>query len=269
MRIKTFPHGGLPALDPVDDAPQREARDVPLLTVLVPVFNEERTIASLLWSVLATPYDLQVIVVDDGSSDGTSAELEAWCDDPRLEHFAHETNRGKGAAIRTGLAKARGKFCIIQDADLEYSPLEYGRLLDPLMAGEAVVVYGSRYLHGRQERWRWLRYGVMVLNSGVWMIYGVRLADEATCYKAMPTELLRALDLECERFEFCSEVTAKLCCTGIPILEVPVTYHPRSGAEGKKLRWTDGWTALWTLWRWRKWSMRPEARRTCAKWGVC
>ncbi|MDX1969891.1 MAG: glycosyltransferase family 2 protein [Planctomycetaceae bacterium] len=227
-----------------------------LLTVIIPAFNEVRTIAELLRQVLAAPYHKQVIVVDDGSSDGTIDALAPFREHPQVEVLRHDANRGKGAAIRTGLASARGKYCIVQDADLEYDPQDYRVLVDPLESGRASVVYGSRYLRGRQERWRLFRYGVSALNLAVRILYGVRLTDEATCYKVLPTDLLKALELECERFEFCPEVTAKLCRLGLPILEVAITYRSRTALEGKKIRWTDGVQALATLWRWRHWHGR-------------
>ena len=257
----------------------------PLLTVIVPVYNEARTVDLLLRRVLAAPYDKQVIVVDDGSTDGTAEILKRWAakgdrsnlperpDQPsvgarcfaqigpapfpgaQVELLAHPTNRGKGAAIRTGLQHARGRFTIIQDADLEYDPQDYPLLIEPLVRGEASVVYGSRNLANGRDRAPWTLYrcGVTLLNWCVRLLYGVRITDEATCYKAFPTAVLKAMDLECERFEFCPEVTAKACRMGLAIREVPIHYHARGVKEGKKLRLQDGWAALKTLWRWRKW----------------
>jgi len=170
---------------------------------------------------------------------------------------------GKGRAIRTALAAAKGQFTIIQDADLEYWPEDYPRLLEPLLAGEAVVVYGSRYLRESvtKRRFTVFRFGVSLLNVAVRVLYGVRLTDEATCYKVFPTEVLRAMDLECERIEFCPEVTAKACRMGLRIAEVPVRYNARTKKEGKKIRWRDGLTAIWTLWKWRNWQPPEAARR--------
>jgi glycosyltransferase involved in cell wall biosynthesis len=236
---------------------------------------------------------MQVIVVDDGSTDGTRQQLERW--QSQVVVIAQEQNRGKGAAIRRGLALARGEFTIIQDADLEYDPRDFEHLLAPLLAGQADVVYGSRYM-GRSQvpgpmsqevecearsedpratereenqsgdpgvqglrskaRWSICRLGVSLLNRLVTYLYGVRLSDEATCYKVFRTTDLRAMDLQCERFEFCPEVTAKACRMGLSIQEVPIRYNARSVAEGKKIRWRDGWTAVKTLWRWRKWQDR-------------
>lgn len=258
---------------------ERNGFDV-LLTVIVPVYNEAATIDALLRRVAAVPLDMQVIVVDDASNDGTVGILERWEGHPLVELLAHSRNRGKGAAIRTGLEQARGRYTIVQDADLEYDPRDYLRLLAPLLAGEADVVYGSRYLRtGSRIRensgeaapdtislaatrtltspatppWSLFRVGVCALNAATRRLYGARLTDEATCYKLFATEALQAMRLECERFEFCPEVTAKACRMGLRIAEVPVRYSPRGMAEGKKIRWRDGVEALTTLWRWRRW----------------
>ncbi len=236
-----------------------------LLTVIIPVYNESKTIDELLRRVLAAPYSKQVLVVDDGSTDGTTKVLEAWEGRESVELLAHGKNRGKGAAIRTGLEHARGRFTIIQDADLEYEPQDYARLVEPLLSGAAQVVYGSRYLQpeSRGRRlWTMFRWGVSLLNVCVRWLYGARLTDEATCYKAFPTEILRQFDLRCERFEFCPEVTAKACRLGLRIEEVPIRYAARSIEQGKKIRWSDGLEAMKTLWRWRNW--QPEVKRVTA-----
>ena len=237
----------------------------PPLTVLVPAYNEARTIEELLRRVLdAPPVEKQVIVVDDGSTDGTWEIVSSWEQCGLVQLVRHHRNWGKGAALRTGLSQARGVFTIVQDADLEYEPRDYERVLKPLLAGKAQAVYGSRYLTVEariQGRWRLLRHGVSLLNLWVRVLYGVRLTDEATCYKALPTALLRSLDLQCQRFEFCPEVTAKLCRLGIPIVEVPIRYDPRSKKQGKKLRLRDGWAAIRELWRWRNWTPGAAAVR--------
>jgi glycosyltransferase involved in cell wall biosynthesis len=243
----------------------------PLLTIIVPVFNEKETLDELLRQVVAAPFEKQVVVVDDGSTDGTTALLERWEGHQAVELLQHACNRGKGAVIRTALDHARGQFVIIQDADLEYDPQDYSRLIEPLLKREGDVVYGSRYLGGTtggrgsrraikgsgsagaspsRSMFRW---GVSFLNFCVRLWYGVRLTDEATCYKAFPTSLLRSLDLRCERFEFCPEVTAKVCRMGLRILEVPIHYNPRTVKAGKKIRWKDGLEAIATLWKWRRW----------------
>lgn len=158
--------------------------------------------------------------------------------------------------MRTGPEQVQGRFTIIQDSDLEYDPQHYPRLIEPLLSGEAQVVYGSRYLRpkaGSRQRWNLFRCGVAMLNLCARLFYGARLTDEATCYKAFPTVLLRAMDLRCERFEFCPEVTAKACRLGLTIRKVPISYDARSVQSGKKIRWTDGLAALAALWRWRDW----------------
>jgi dolichol-phosphate mannosyltransferase len=277
-----------PSLETVSDSHAKPFHNTlePLLTIVVPVYNEANTIDELLRRVVAAPcvrnnieqpsppaplptklrsvpgegskweFFKQVIVVDDGSTDGTGGAVEKWRDNPQVELFSHAVNRGKGAAIRTGLAHARGRFIIVQDADLEYDPAEYPLLIEPLLSGKAQVVYGSRYLIRKPLKInsvRWLRWGVSVLNFSVRLLYGARLTDEATCYKAFSTELLKKLDLQCERFEFCPEVTAKICRLGITIQEVPISYESRNVRAGKKLRWTDGVEALETLWKYRHW----------------
>lgn len=239
----------------------------PLLTVIVPVYNEAATIDALLREVLNAPLEKQVVVVDDGSTDRTPHRLRQWLSNPEIEIARHHVNRGKGAAIRTGLALARGRFTIIQDGDLEYNPEDYARLIEPLSKGQARVVYGSRYLADPKPCWHWnsFRWGVSVLNLFVRMLYGQSLTDEATCYKAFPTELLKAMRLDCEQFEFCPEVTAKTCLLGLKIHEVPISYTARRVGEGKKIRWRDGLAALATLWRWRRWECR-EAPANSKSW---
>lgn len=231
------------------------AEATPTLTVIVPVFNEVRTIDEAIRRTLTAPCSKQVIVVDDGSTDGTRDVLAAWRDNAELTILCHDRNRGKGAAIRTALEHAVGRFTIIQDADLECVPEDYPRLLEPLLSGRAQVVYGSRFLQpaNAPQRFRVFRLGVSVLNWFVRFLYGVRLTDEATCFKVFPTEVLRSMDLRCKRFEFCPEVTAKACRLGLAITEVPVYYCPRDARAGKKIRVWDGMVALATLWRLRKW----------------
>ncbi|MCR4412686.1 MAG: glycosyltransferase, partial [Thermoguttaceae bacterium] len=226
---------------------------------MIPAYNEAPTLDALLRRVVEAPYAKQVIVVDDGSTDGTAEILKAWAERSGVEILIHPRNRGKGAAIRTALQAARGRFTLVQDADLEYDPADYPRLVEPLLAGQADAVYGSRRLGGQSRRWSVLGLGVSLLNVCVRLLYGVRITDEATCYKAFPTATLRAMDLRCERFEFCPEVTAKSCRMGLKIIEVPIRYHARTTREGKKLRWHDGIEALRTLWRWRRWEPQKAA----------
>lgn len=224
----------------------------PELSVLIPVYNEAATVDALLERVRAAPYRKQVIVVDDGSTDGTSARLAAWEKAEGFEIIRHARNRGKGAAVRTALAKATAPHTIIQDADLEYDPAEYPLLVEPLRRGEARVVYGTRYVPGMNDLpWTKFRVGVHLLNGLVRLLYGARITDEATCYKAFDTALLQSLRLRSERFELCPEVTAKVLKRGERILEVPIHFYYRTVAEGKKIGWTDGFSAIWTLLKYR------------------
>lgn len=224
----------------------------PELTVIMPVYNEVRTIDRIVRKVLTAPYRKELIIVDDGSADGTAERLEALARLPGVRVLTHECNRGKGAAIRTGLAQARGPYTIIQDADLEYDPADYPLLIETLRRGEGAVVYGSRYAHSENtlpiSRF-WV--AVKLLNWAVRVLYGARLTDEATCYKAFHTDLLRSLNLRCERFEFCPEVTAKVLKAGHDIVEVPIRFQHRTVAEGKKIGWTDAMEAFWTLLKFR------------------
>jgi dolichol-phosphate mannosyltransferase len=231
----------------------RATIEQPSLTVIVPVYNEKPTIERVLQRLLEAPYpDKEVIVVDDGSDDGTSSVLDRWTAHPNILVLHHAYNRGKGAAVRTALARARGAIAIIQDADLEYDPDDWPRLIEPIRRGEALIVYGSRYLRSSHSLpWSRFRLAVSLLNLLARLLYGQRLSDEATCYKAMPTELFRALDLRAQRFELCAEITAKVCRLGLPILEVPISYRPRTSEEGKKIGWRDAWSTFWTLVRWR------------------
>jgi dolichol-phosphate mannosyltransferase len=234
-------------------APSVTGGRTPWLSVIVPIYNEERTTDALLRRLQDGPYpDKEVIVVDDGSRDATPALLERWAGEPGFVVLRHPYNRGKGAAVRTGLSRARGEVAIIQDADLEYDPAEFPRLIEVIRRGESAVVYGSRYARPDGALpWSKYRLAVCLLNGLVRLLYGRRLTDEATCYKAFRTDLLPRLRLRAERFEFCAELTAKLCRLGVPIVEVPISYRPRSLQEGKKIGWRDAWQTAWTLLKWR------------------
>lgn len=226
------------------------------LSVIVPVYNERDQVESIIRRVLAVPIEKEVIVVDDGSTDGTDKALAALASD-QVRVIRQEPNQGKGAAIRRAIPKARGDAIIIQDADGEYAPEEYAHLLAPLERGEAQVVYGTRFRSpaGRRiwpEQMRPANYLMnRLLALLVNVLYGGRLSDEATCYKLFQRELLQSIPLECQRFEFCPEVTAKVLRQGIRILEVPISYRARTVREGKKINWKDGVQAIWTLFRYR------------------
>jgi glycosyltransferase involved in cell wall biosynthesis len=230
------------------------------LSILVPVYNEERTVAELLDRVLATDVgaEKEIIVVDDASTDRTPEILHAFRD--RVHLIRHERNRGKGAALRTALAHATGDFIVPQDADLEYEPADLRALLPTAQERRARVVYGSRRLHQANRQYSALSFylgGILVTWVGN-LLYGLRLTDEPTCYKMVDRRLIERMGLTCERFEFCAEVTAKAARLGEKIVEVPILYRPRHLKEGKKIRAKDGWETIQTLLRYRRWE--PPAR---------
>ena len=225
-----------------------------LLSVLIPVFNEERTIRELMSLVMGVSTDLfsmDVIVVDDGSTDNTRTILDEI---PGIRVFSHDKNLGKGVALRTALVHAIGDIAIVQDGDLEYDPNDYLAIVAPIIRGDAEVVYGSRRLRKSNTQHSALRFyaGGIALTWLTNLIYpGAGLTDEPTCYKAFRLELLKDMDLQCKRFEFCPEVTAKVLRQGLHIVEVPISYFPRSINQGKKIGWRDGVEAAWTLLRYR------------------
>lgn len=223
------------------------------LSVLIPAYNEAATLAEVVERVIAVDVEKEIIIIDDGSSDGTwdvIQELAArWPE--VIVPLRHEINRGKGAAIRTAIPHLTGDVVVTQDADLEYDPCEYPRLLAPFESPEVQVVYGSRNLQ-RNPRSSWsFHWGGRLLSWLSNLLYGARITDEATGYKAFRTELFSSLDIQSTGFEFCPEVTAKVLLRDIPIHEVPISYQPRSHAEGKKIQWRDGLIAVWVLVRYR------------------
>jgi glycosyltransferase involved in cell wall biosynthesis len=219
------------------------------VSVIVPVYNEVAHLEELLRAVLASPVKKEIIIVDDGSTDGTREKLQAMPEINNVTIVFHEKNCGKGASIRTALDYARGEYVLIQDSDLEYDPQDYPALLRPLVENKANVVYGVR--PDRPERGLRFFLGAKLLTHLTNFLYRTRIHDEATCYKVFRRSLLTRISLECQRFEFCPEVTAKLCRMGENIEEVPIAYRPRSAMEGKKIRHSDGWLAIWTLIRYR------------------
>lgn len=251
-------------------APSEEERWTGCVSVIVPVYNEVAHIDELLEAIHASPVKKEIIIVDDGSTDGTREKLRAMPLANDVTVVFHEDNCGKGAAIRTALQYARGEFVLIQDSDLEYDPQDYPALLTPLAQHQANVVYGVR--PDRPERGMRFFLGAKLLTHLTNVLYRAGIHDEATCYKVFRRSTLDQMNLECRRFEFCPEVTAKLCRLGEKIAEVPISYNPRSASEGKKIRHADGWLAIWTLVRHRfsrrsRW--KKAGKSATAPFAVC
>jgi dolichol-phosphate mannosyltransferase len=219
------------------------------VSVIVPVYNEVAHVDELLQAIHDSPVKKEIIIVDDGSNDGTREKLRSMALASDVTVVFHEKNCGKGAAIRSALRYAHGEYVLIQDSDLEYDPHDYPALLQPLQENRANVVYGVR--PDRPERGLRFFLGAKFLTHLTNLLYGAGIHDEATCYKVFRRSLISQIDLRCQRFEFCPEVTAKLCRKGEKIAEVAISYHPRSTSEGKKIRYADGWLAIWTLLRYR------------------
>lgn len=223
-----------------------------LVSVIIPAFNEEQTIGQVIEAVQSVPIKKQIIVVNDGSTDGTNKILEALRTVHELTVVHCQENSGKGFAIRSGLPYVKGEAVVIQDADMELVPADLSQLLKPLEKEHVQVVYGSRFLNGRGNASVHNFIANRLLATYTNLLYGCRITDESTGYKAFSTALITRLNLTCEGFEFCPEVTAKILRAGYRIYEVPVSYFPRTKKEGKKLRfWSDGLFAAWTLLKYR------------------
>jgi dolichol-phosphate mannosyltransferase len=222
------------------------------LSVIIPVYNEKKTILEIVRQVKAVDLDKEILIVDDGSTDGTKEQLKSLEGDAEVRIFYHDTNRGKGSAIRTALEHVQGDLVIVQDADLEYDPQDYIKLVRPILEGKTQVVYGSRYL-SKENLLPFTKFkmGVLLLNWLVRLLFGFNITDEATCYKVFKTELLKNLPLKCKKFEFCPEVTAKILKRGYKIIEIPISYRYRTVSEGKKIGWKDGLSAVLTLIKYR------------------
>jgi glycosyltransferase involved in cell wall biosynthesis len=223
------------------------------LTVVIPVYNERATIATILQRVEAVGLADEIIVVDDGSSDGTREVLgEIARSHPKLKLVLHESNRGKGAAVRTGVEAATGALVLIQDADLEYDPRDYGLLLQPIQEGRADVVFGSRFLGGPRRTtmfWHMVANQLLTLTTNI--LYNSILTDMETGYKLFRREVIQGITIRSNRFDFEPEITAKLLKRKIRIFEVPISFNPREYSEGKKIRFRDAFAAVWALLRYR------------------
>ena len=220
----------------------------PCLAAVIPCYDERATVLELVDRVLASPWIAEVVVVDDGSTDGTR-ELLAGLDDQRVQVILHPENRGKGAALRTGFAAATAEYVIVQDADLEYDPAEYGEMMAPLENGVADVVYGSRFVSSRPHRvlYFWHSLGNRGLTTLSNMFTDLNLTDMETCFKAFRREVIQAIEIEEDRFGFEPEITAKIALARLRIFEVGISYSGRTYDEGKKIGWRDGWRALWCI----------------------
>ena len=216
------------------------------LSIVIPAYNEADTVAGIVDRVRAAAPDAEIIVVNDGSTDGTAEALaELLQRDPGLRMLHHETNRGKGAALRTGFAAATGDVVLVQDADLEYNPQDYGKLLAPILKGEADVVYGSRFLGGpHRVLFFWHAVGNRLLTLLSNMFTNLNLTDVETGYKVFRKSVLESITIRSDRFGFEPEITAKVAKKGCRVYEVPIEYHGRTYEEGKKVTWRDGLKAL-------------------------
>ncbi|MCX6592576.1 MAG: glycosyltransferase family 2 protein [Acidobacteria bacterium] len=225
------------------------------VSIIIPVYNEINVLDQVMERVLQAPLpdgmEREIIVVDDGSTDGTTELLKQYHETPLVVVHHSQVNFGKGAALRIGIANATGDFILVQDGDMEYDPNDWVRVLTPLAIGAATVVYGSRF-QGRPKGMKFANWlANKILTGATNLLYGAEITDEATAYKAFRADVLASIRLRCIRFEFCPEVTAKVRRMGHVIHEVPISYNARGVLEGKKIRWQDGVEALWTLLRYR------------------
>jgi len=227
------------------------------LSIIIPCYNEEKTISALLDKVLKSNIGTikkEIITVDDNSSDNTNKIIkEKIKKQKNITLRKNRKNRGKGYSIRQGLKQVSGDIVIIQDADLEYNPDDYKKLIEPIIKKESLVVYGSRRIHYKPNKKLYLLnwYGTIILTFLANILYNAKITDEPTCYKVFKTSVIKNLNLKCEGFEFCPEVTAKVCKKGYKIKEVPISYRPRTFKQGKKINWKDGVEAVWTLIKYR------------------
>jgi glycosyltransferase involved in cell wall biosynthesis len=222
------------------------------LSIIIPCYNERATIAEIVQRARQCALDAEIVVVDDGSTDGSRDILRALEGQPHLRVLFHDRNRGKGAALHTGIAAAAGDVLLIQDADLEYDPRDYSRLLQPIEEGRAEVVYGSRFLGGpRRAMLFWHMVANMLLTLMTNILFNTILSDMETGYKVFKAKVIKGIPLRARRFDFEPEVTAKVLKRGYRIYEVPITFTPREYWEGKKIGLKDAFEAVWTLLKYR------------------
>jgi len=241
------------------------------ISILIPVYNEALMLTTVIQRVLEAPFpngcEKEVIIIDDGSTDGTTQLLEKYKDSSLLLVHHSIVNFGKGAALRIGMARSTGDVILVQDGDLEYDPNDYIKIFEPFISGNAQVVYGSRFKNSKGIRkmkiLNWIANKILTFSANI--LYGAHITDEATAYKAFTRQVVNSMKLTCVRFEFCPEVTAKVRRLGYKIHEVPISYNPRGILEGKKIRWQDAIEAMWTLLKYRIVALNTFDRRATTK----
>jgi len=218
----------------------------------MPVYNERDTLQEIVQQVMDTGLIHEIVIVDDGSTDGSDEIMRQWIDDAVIKVLFHEGNKGKGSAVRTAIQKAEGEIFLIQDADLEYDPRDYEKLIKPIEEGRADVVYGSRFIGGPARKvYFWHRVGNILLTLMTNILYNIDLTDMETCYKCFRADVVRNMPLRSKRFELEPEITAKIAKRGYRIFEIPISYYGREYDEGKKISGWDAFPAMWALLKYR------------------